>query len=531
MKKKWLSMLMVLCLAMAGCGASQDEEASQESEAPAQEQEETAEASDTETTDTEVTADAEGVQTVQLSTGTYYDYFYSEEYSTMLATISYPAIKLGEEDSETYPELAAGMAAYNQKLQEESESTFSEMKEEAQSAYAEGMDLAAFELNEEIVVRRADSNAVSLLISGYYYGGGAHGSSYYECVNIDSQTGAELGLSDVVTDVSLLPDLLMEQMEKYEDTSQFYTDLTEYFNTYPDTITWTLDYHGITFYFDPYELAPYAYGPVYATISFAEHPEVFAEKYQEVPESYTIELITYDPFYYDSDNDGTLDQLRISNIWTEYMFEQHSITINGMEYTEDIYGYEMSPMLVHAADGTNYLYIQNTADSDDNSLVIYRLQNNAVELVDVLYMGWCTQYVEAENIMWKHVMTDTRSFELDTPTDMLSTISGCKQYYMDETGIPMSEDPYYTFKTDRYLTLIQELVVSVVDEATNTVTGEMILPAGTQVLYYHTDDLTFADLKLDDGTVVRVEMEGDGWPKTIQGMNIEDLFEGMMFAG
>jgi hypothetical protein len=39
------------------------------------------------------------------------------------------------------------------------------------------------------------------------------------------------------------------------------------------------------------------------------------------------------------------------------------------------------------------------------------------------------------------------------------------------------------------------------------------------------------DLKLDDGSIVRIEIDDSDYPHTVNGIDIEEAFEGIMFAG
>ena len=46
-----------------------------------------------------------------------------------------------------------------------------------------------------------------------------------------------------------------------------------------------------------------------------------------------------------------------------------------------------------------------------------------------------------------------------------------------------------------------------------------------------TDNISVVDLSMEDGRIVRVEVSKDQYPYTVDGKEIEEVFDGMMFAG
>lgn len=46
-----------------------------------------------------------------------------------------------------------------------------------------------------------------------------------------------------------------------------------------------------------------------------------------------------------------------------------------------------------------------------------------------------------------------------------------------------------------------------------------------------TDNSTFVDCRLDDGRLVRLKFSQTDYPSQIDGVNVEDLFEGLVYAG
>lgn len=46
-----------------------------------------------------------------------------------------------------------------------------------------------------------------------------------------------------------------------------------------------------------------------------------------------------------------------------------------------------------------------------------------------------------------------------------------------------------------------------------------------------TDEESRVTVEDEKGTVYQLQVDGQDWPHTIEGRNIEELFEGLVFAG
>ena len=77
--------------------------------------------------------------------------------------------------------------------------------------------------------------------------------------------------------------------------------------------------------------------------------------------------------------------------------------------------------------------------------------------------------------------------------------------------------------------MLEDVKASQLDNGTES--GSITLKKGSKVLYCGTDNKKTAYLALDDGTRAAVKIDSYDWPRTIDGAAIEDLFDGIMFAG
>ena len=128
----------------------------------------------------------------------------------------------------------------------------------------------------DVQMRRADTVAVSFLQQEYTGSSGVHGMYVWEGVNLDPLTGEKIPLSAVVKDKDALVKAICKQLRQdYPHSSFDGLEAKLQQEASSDTLNWTLDPRGITFYFNPYEIASYAEGLLMATILFREQPELF----------------------------------------------------------------------------------------------------------------------------------------------------------------------------------------------------------------------------------------------------------------
>ena len=61
--------------------------------------------------------------------------------------------------------------------------------------------------------------------------------------------------------------------------------------------------------------------------------------------------------------------------------------------------------------------------------------------------------------------------------------------------------------------------------------GEETLPSGSLILPVRTDMKTYIDCRLDDGKLIRLKYDSIDYPAKINGESVEDLFDGLTYAG
>ena len=259
----------------------------------------------------------------------------------------------------------------------------------------------------DVQIRRADSVAVSYLTDSYANYGfiedfrGMWGSNY------DTQTGEELLLNDVIKDMTEVPALVTKELNSHLWAGEGYeeTVIEDYFrNTPVDGISWTLDYNGVTFYFGDGDITEPGNGGQTATISFAEYPELFEEKYMNVPDAYMVRLPLDLSFFPDLDGDGTLEELNVSGVYNAdgRFYSQFGIytDTDGYYHYEDFYAYGYNPYYVKTADDKHYLYLfceENDADNRQMILVVFDVSDG--QFVRVGEMNAAPAYIPSDNFI------------------------------------------------------------------------------------------------------------------------------------
>ena len=190
----------------------------------------------------------------------------------------------------SFPKLNEALKAIDEDEKTAYKSTMDEFMEDAVEFAAgqktEGADYTYY-LYSETALQSADDKAVSLLRTEYGYLGGAHPDYYYVGVNLDSQTGQEIRLSDIIADKDGLKAILIDKLnEKYPDGNFFGLEeslddfaLDEDSDEGKALYTFTLSPTGISLYFGPYDLNSYADGSQQIDLTYDEISDILKDDY------------------------------------------------------------------------------------------------------------------------------------------------------------------------------------------------------------------------------------------------------------
>lgn len=383
--------------------------------------------------------------------------------------------------------------------------------------------------SRKLYVRRADKNALSILAVTAYEDG--EGGFFFESFTYNTRRGRRLALSDVVTDVSRLPDLIAEQLEFREMPFEpdYLGDPAHYFSEERDEYAWTLDPTGLTIYFNGG-----AYEVNTVLIPYTDNEDLFGEAYEFDSEEYCMyfpELITQ---YMDLHGEGESSELRVGRIAPDEngMSDTLCIEYNGVEVNEPLETGGIMAWLVHSG-GRNYLYVQGADRFGYGILAVFDINGRRPRLImnermklPVTVHWYQNPELWALNGDYIELMTDPAYFRLLSVTDMLETAWGAKHYAVDGSGLPGTEEEFFTF-TDPDMIIELRLI--------GTVTGTLIGDSGpgvTTVTYTAEelgDDNVFILIGTDNEDRILIAREGD--TETMLAVEVERGEDGSLTIG
>lgn len=477
-------------------------------------------------------------------------YYKDDDYSNKLVEMKYGVIALTGEDEKRYPELAQVL----KKLSEENKNTIltdyenlkSQAEDDLKAAKEGGYEVyTPYSTECSFYVNRADNRVLSLGKSGYDYWGGAHGTGYSTGCNYNARTGEELRIQDVVTDVDTFAGLI--EAKVYESgltRDDLFLDEEETLKDYilkaaaDHTLNWEITNEGVTVWFNPYEISYYAAGMPSGSVSFAGHPEVFSDYYAETARTYVYAIEGLDVSDIDFDGDGKADELSVWASMDEYgTYEALKVSMKGVETSKDIWAYSYDPYILHTTDGKNYLYVICGSDNDYRMLEVFDLNgSSAVYVGEVNNCGLRAQLLDASSYLYgEELLTDPENFYLESRMEVLSTYSASRKYHVGADGMPVADEDFYQVDTSTYewreaLTAKKDVPCVQVAEDGSVTADNAVIPAGTKLTLYRTDGSSLVDLKAGD-TLYRIEVDHSEWPYTINGVEEEEYFDGIMYAG
>ena len=481
----------------------------------------------------------------------YYEFDEESEDYRQLSEVGFDSIYLTDEAARKFPKLDEAFNVLAKEREERFTETSKELTNEMKDLLGQGMPYySKLYQYSEARVHRADAGIFSWVFESSMYFGGAHGDYGYGGYTYDAQTGRELQLKDVVTDIPAMTDHVIGFLRANYDNEIFFDSMEDTVRGYFEEeakeggegrISWTLEPDGITFWFSPYEIAPYASGVQCARVLFAEAPELFAERATATAQdNYAIEIPYYTPVWADLGGDGKIDQIQVWGDLNENSeYTNIHVIINGKDtVANDTWCYHMTPVLVHAYDH-DVLLVDTTTYNDYRIMYTFDLRGDGA-----VYFGSEDVSFTAEVPMrfgeypdggWRTIPANVNSFKLSTRYDILSTLSATRTYQIGAQDVLIPLDEYYDLKgNDISITAKIDLRLDIVDEETGELLEEgALVKKGTELFFFRTDNENWTDMKDHKGDVYRVVVEKINypWSRKVNGHDINEAFDDMMFAG
>lgn len=529
MKKRLCAAALALLLALSACGGNS--------------------AGTSEETPSAATASPEAAAVAEIYPLDFYrseEALEQEQDGTLLCRVSYPALYMSSEDAAAFPALKRTVDALNSDAASTGQSSYTQLltlAQEAYSAYAsdaadsEGEDGESAEwtgYNRAVTVYlpRADSRVVSVLYCMQTDYGGTTGEYYYSS-NIDSATGQTLAPGDVITDMKRFRTALESSLRaEFPDADlSGLEDALNGFMADPSSLTWTIDYQGISFYFAPGVIAPYDEGAFICSMRYSDIIGFFKLQYTAAPSSYAVPLIGGRALNFDLDGDGASDEIS-----AEYIYSDDGESIDGIEISVNGSGYTANtPLLcsdmyvVYKSSGRVYLLISAQNLTNYGYVSVYRLTKSSAELVGMMYR--CSLYAASYTSACPGVpiLTDPDYFMLGTRIQYLGTLTGLKSYSVGTNGLPETEDAYFQLYGGGALTLKKELALATISATGSGTFSTQSFPAGTRFSFWRCDESGGVDMYTDDGVYCRFYVSGGTDSQYVNGMPVNEVFDGIVY--
>ena len=474
------------------------------------------------------------------------------------------AVMVAEESKDKYPELYKSLNDDSVRSLEASQANadglISQAQEDAGNSKKENRPfIGPYSNYSRVSISRADSKVLSFFEDYSSFMGGAHGMYGRSGYTYDVNSGKKLSISDVVklTEDDLVPvlkekllaqndeddyDDLDENLKKYKLDSETVFDEEDQELTYG--FNWYLDHDGMHFYFGPYELASYAVGAVDVVIAYDELPGTMNDEYLPdenagyivnsditmVGKEWDDESNTELHFVYDAEE---------SEDSYDYGYDCTALTLKKGDKSataEDeyfTYNYDknyLKQYKVVTADGREYIYVCALTYNDYTDVMVFDINDDDIKLAGVFTCHLVYDTTDSDHA-GEFIPTDPENMYFAQVGDLLGTYTCYGRYVVGKDGMPESVDSVYKISWgSEEAKSLKSIKVTMLDDEYNE-QGEETVDAGEHFLPIRTDNSTFVDCRLDDGRLVRLKFSQTDYPSQIDGVNVEDLFEGLVYAG
>ncbi len=370
--------------------------------------------------------------------------------------------------------------------------------------------------------------------------------------NLDITTGEEIDLGDVMNiseeelNTILADKLREENSDDLEDLENVEEALAKYHygletNDFDDKLyDWYFSVDGVHFVFNAYDIVD--------KFSFGSHEIVIAYDEGYVKDEY-IYAPEGDYAYARTDmyimSDGYYSGGRVSDPLLMYTEDENDdelakslVLVNGTEmarFDDVCFDYDNVDKTYHifTADGKEFIYVLIEGMAEEWYLFCFDISNGGAKACgyDSYYEEYLG-YIYGPNYSGTLGITDPDKLMLSSTSQIFGSLILYTYFYIGSDGLPKQDSDVYSVawastdaKTADKLEAYEVLEDGTVsDEATT-------LKKGTKVCPIRTDGSTYIDCRLDDERVVRFLISVDGGNSFIDDKDIDDLFEGLVYAG
>ena len=392
-------------------------------------------------------------------------------------------------------------------------------------------------------LKRSDSMLVSIVFYNYLNLGGAHPVSFRSSANINPADGKLLNTADIITDKKAFKKAALSALDKIADEQGFDDDYAQQFDraveTSYDELTIYTDNQNLYLYFPTYTFGVYAAGDAEIAIPLSECTSFMGKRYIYPSQARVIKLDNGEPdfIYIYSDEDEINHDYTYSdgqvNFTLEYRYNyadvagSMKITSENKAISKEIDATVDDVYVVKTDDGRAFAYISMSYLDASKYMEVYDIDGEP-ELKGSVDASFAREYCSP--------LPD--DMVLYTYIHKLGTYNAFKRYYVDTSGVPITNEDEFKFTNpydeDSYgysLTSIAELSLDIDGKQEN-------FPVASQFIPVATDDYSYFKMKLEDGRIGKLavkknEEDGSFLVKDALGRYADenDCFEQLFYTG
>lgn len=487
-------------------------------------------------------------RTVPLTLYQGFDTLYKEMDNGLTVYVTVPGLFVPLMERDTFPELQKAFDEFNTELAQDAKEMFALLEEYATDDFAASGEAQDLWSASNVEYHRAgDASVVSALVFSKIQTGGVHPYTDIVTRTFDCMTGEVVPLNEVIKDTDLLAKYLADTLQAEHAADAFLSeDVEADVKAMIDSgsLCWTVDYQGMTFYFPAETLACYAEGNMSVFIPYGINMDIFRDVdfIGTTASEYMVGMSPDNTLCYMLKDDGPVNRITVSFDNSENPGDE-DYTDTAIFCVDDVMtqcetgpSFETSMMSLVRVGLKNYIYLVTRGDNDYNMFSVYEiLEDGTVAEKGTISSSAPSSDGRLGDYVIYPSAFDPMELGIDTMLDILSTAAGNRLYYAGDDGVPVPYEEDYIMDPFT-LTLLQKIDgVTEVDEDGNEVKSKVDLKEGDALTVIRINtEKKYVDAETTDGRYVRLPYaeDGDGmYPLTVNGTNIEELFDGMFYAG
>jgi hypothetical protein len=459
-----------------------------------------------------------------------------------------------------YPGLASALLSAGRGMRERAEQNFQELGDAAERLDPDDLeDIGGFSATGNIFIFRTDTNTVS--VQQHMQRRGNDDSQFDTAdtkigVNLDPETGNDLVLRDFVADLDSFRGLYREKaaealgLDPGDEQLAAEADRLIGDGNVPSSeeFSFAAGHEGLYFYLNTgkaFAFAGRGETSIPFFLAFSDNPGVYTDRAKMTTDRWVQELdCTLSGAGPESAHGSFVSKRRISELSLGYQLDEYGEIYapdlridgqsHGLEKIEEL-GYDrLDAAVARAAEGKSILCLTLHGPNDYCIFQTYDISQAGA------FLGKEDGTPEGGGD-GSPAFTDPENFRLNSISQLLGTAAVFRNYRLDPSGgKPEAKEENYTYTEDNDALTVKKPLTGEIVRAQNAQgsvsyagTGETVdIPVGETVVRRATDGRSRVILELEDGSLAAVEVDtGDGWPITIGGVNVEEMFDGIYFAG